>query len=100
MMGSTSQSAGLRVERLTSLSSCFCDGMNLSWLAGRCASVVRLGFWSMAWVLHGEFSHARSIKTTRNGFADDVAQTNACRIVLCMSAASYSGFARHEAVQR
>jgi hypothetical protein len=31
---------------------------------------------------------------------DDVAQESAWRIVLRMSAGSYSGFARHEAVQR
>ena len=98
-MRSTGQSAGLRVERFRSLSSCLCDGMNLSWLAGRCASVVRLGCWSMAWVLHGNSSHAGSIRTTRKGFVDDVAQESAWRIVLCMSTGSFSGFDRHEAVQ-
>ena len=101
-MRSTGQSAGLRVERFLSLSSCLCDWMNLSWLAGRCASVVRLGCWSMAWVLHGESSHAGSISTTttKKGFANDVAEASAWRIVLRMSDGSYSGFARHEAVQR
>ncbi len=62
--------------------------------------MVRLGYWSMVWVLNGESSHAGSIKTTRKGFADDVAQASTWRIVLRMSAGSYSGFARHEAVQR
>ena len=62
--------------------------------------MVRLGCWSMAWVLHGESSHTGSIRTTRNGFADDVAQASACKIVLRMSAGSYSEFDRHEAVQR
>ena len=100
MMRSTGQSAGLRVERFRSLSSCLCDGMNLSWLAGRCASVVRLGCWSMAWVLHGESSHAGSISTTRKGFATAVAHASAWSIVLRMSSGSYSGLARQEAVQR
>ncbi len=54
----------------------------------------------MGWVLHGESSHARNIKTTRSGFADDVAQASACKIVLRMSAGSYSGFARHEPVTK
>ena len=62
--------------------------------------MVRLGCWSIAWVLHGESSHVGSIRTTRKGFADDVVQPSAWRIVLRMSAGSYSGFARHEAVQR
>ena len=97
-MRSTGQSADVRVEGLRSLSSCLCDGMNLSWLEGKCASVVRLGCWSMEWVLHGESSHAGSIMTTRNGFADDVAQASACHSVLPMSAGSYSGFTRHEPV--
>jgi hypothetical protein len=100
IMRSTGQSAGMRVERLRSLSSRLCDGMSLSWLTWRCTRVVRLGCWSMAWVLHGESSHAGSIGTTRNGLADDVAQASACKIVLRMSAGSYSGFARHEPVQR
>jgi hypothetical protein len=99
-MRSTGQSAGLRVEKLRSLSSCLCDGVILSWLAVRSASVVRLGCWSMKWVLHGESSHARSITTTRKGFVDDVAQASACKIVMRMSVGSYSGFARHEPVQR
>ena len=62
--------------------------------------MVMLGCWSMAWVLHGEFSQSGSIRTTRNGFADDVVQANACKIVFRMSAGSYSGFAIHEPVQR
>ena len=62
--------------------------------------MVRLGCWSMAWVLHGESSHAGSIRTTRIWFEDDVAQASACKIVLRMSAGSYSGFARHEHAQR
>ena len=77
-----------------------CDGMNLSWLAGRCASVVRLGCWSMAWVLHGESSHAGSISTTIKGFATDVAHASAWSSGLRMSDGSYSEFAMHEAVQR
>ena len=97
-MRSTDQSAGLRVERVRSLSSRLCDGMNLSWMAGRCASVVRLGCWSMTWVLHGKSSHAGSTRTIRKGFADDVVQARAWRIVLHMSAGSYSEFARHEVV--
>ena len=60
--------------------------------------MVRLGCWSMAWVLHGESSHAGNIRTRRNGFADDVVQASACKIVLRMSDGSYSGFARHEHV--
>ena len=59
--------------------------------------MVRLGCWSMAWVLHVKSSHAGSIRTTRKGFANDVAQASAWRIVLRMSAGSYSGLARHEA---
>ena len=62
--------------------------------------MVRLGCWCMAWVLHGESSHAGSIRTTRTGLADDVVKASAWRIVLRMTADSYSGFARHEAVQR
>ena len=62
--------------------------------------MVRLGCWSMEWVLHGESSHAGSIRTTRNGFADDVTQASACKIVWRISTGSYSGFARHEPVQR
>ncbi len=62
--------------------------------------MVRLGYWSVVWVLHGESSHVESIRTTRKGFANDVAQASALRIGLRMSAGSYSGFARHEAVQR
>ncbi len=62
--------------------------------------MVILGCWSMAWVLHGESSHDGSIRITRNGFADDVAQASACKIVLRMSAGSYSGFARHKPVKR
>ena len=62
--------------------------------------MVRLGCWSMEWVFHGESFHAGIIKTTRNGFADDVAQARACKIVMRMSVGSYSGFARHEPVQR
>ncbi len=88
------------MERFRSLSSCLCDGMNLSWLAGRCASVVRLGCWSMVWVLHGESSHAGSMRITRKGFTDDVAQASAWRIVFRMSVGLYSGFARHDAFQR
>jgi len=80
---------------LRSLSSCLCDGMNLSWLAGSYASVIRLGWWSMEWILHGESSHAGSSRTSRNGFEDDVAQARVCKIVLRMSVGSYSGFARH-----
>ena len=99
-MRSTGQSVGLRVEMLRSLSRCLCYGINLSWMAGRYASVVRLGCWSMEWVFHGEFSHAGSIKITRNGFADDVAQASACKIVLRMSVGSYSGFTKHEPVER
>ena len=59
--------------------------------------MVRLGCWSMAWVLHGESSHAGSISTTRKGFATDVAHASAWSIVLRMLDGSYSGFARHEA---
>ncbi len=47
----------------------------------------RVIVWLVSWhVLHGESSHAESIRTTRNGFADDVAQASACKIVLRMSA--------------
>ena len=88
------------MERLRFLSSCLCDVMNLSRFAGRCANVVRLGCWIIEWVLHGESSHAKSIRTTRNGFADNVAHASACKIIMRMSAGSYSGFARHEPVQR
>ncbi len=62
--------------------------------------MVILGSWSMVWVLHGESSHAGSIRTTRKWFANYAARASAWRIVLRMSADSYSGFARHEAVQR
>jgi len=62
--------------------------------------VVRFGCWSMDLVLHGESSHAGSIRTTRNGFAGDVAQASAYKIVLRMSVGSYSGLARHELVHR
>ncbi len=62
--------------------------------------MARLGCWNMEWAVHGESSHAGSIKTTRNGFEDDVEQARACMIVLRISAGSNSGFARHEPVQR
>ena len=80
------------MERLRYLSNCLCDEMNLKWLARRCASVVRLGRWSMEWVIHGESYHYGNIMTTMNGFEDDVAQARACKIVLRMPAGSYSGF--------
>ncbi len=54
----------------------------------------------MEWVLQGESSHVGSIRTTRSGFGDVVAQARACNIVLRMSARSYSGFARQDPVQR
>ncbi len=54
----------------------------------------------MEMVFHGESSHAGCMRTTRNGFKDDVAQAKACKIVFRMSSGSYSGFARHEPVQR
>ena len=54
----------------------------------------------MEWILHGESSHAGSIRTTRNGFENDVAQARACKIILLMLAGLYSGVARHEPVQR
>ncbi len=62
--------------------------------------MVKLGWWKMEWVLRGESIHARSIKATRNGCADDVAQASACKIVLRMPASSYSGFVRNEHVYR
>jgi len=68
--------------------------MNLSWLAGRCASVVRLGCWSMD-ILNGESSDTGSIMATRNGLEDVVAQARACKLVLRMSTGSYSGCTRH-----
>ncbi len=90
----------IRLAMLRSLSNCLCIGMNLSCLAGRCASVVRLGCWSLEWILQGESSHAGSIRTTRNGFGDVVAQVRACKIVLRMSVGSYSRVARQDPVQR
>ena len=58
--------------------------------------MVRLGCWIMDWILHGESPHDGSIMTTRNGLENVVAQSMACKIVLRMSASSYTGFARHE----
>ncbi len=62
--------------------------------------MVMLGWESMEWFLRGDSSHAGIIRTTRNGFEDVVARARACKIVLRMSADSYSGLARHEPVQR
>ncbi len=62
--------------------------------------MIRLGCGSIEWVLHRQSSHAWSIRTTRNGFEDDVVPARACKIVLRVSIGSYSGFARHEHVHR
>ncbi len=62
--------------------------------------MVKLGRWSMGWVLQSESSHAGSIRPTISGFGEVVAQARACNIVLSMFVGSYSGFARQDHVQR
>jgi hypothetical protein len=70
--------------------------MNLSWMTGRCATnMVRLGGGNVESVIHGESSQTGSVRTTRTRLEYVVAQTRACKIVLIMSAGSYSRLARH-----
>ncbi len=59
-----------------------------------------LGCESMDCVLHGEFSHAGRIKTTRSGLGDIVDEESACRTALRMSSASYSGLAMQDPVSQ
>jgi len=50
--------------------------------------------------VHGESSHARSTKTTRNGVFVCSDEASAWRTAFSMSYGSHSGFAMHEAVHR
>ena len=54
----------------------------------------------MECVLHGESSHAGSIKTTGNGLSVEEEQARACGNAFLLSVGLYSGTARHEPVHR
>ena len=77
-------------------SSCLFGGTRLIWLGVRWASVVKLGWERLEYVLQGESSHAGNIKTTMNGLLVVMEHARPCRTAFRKSSGSKSEKARHD----